>query len=594
MHSAVHRLIRTLLLASALVAALPAAATSFVYRGSLNDRGEPAEGRYAFRLSFYDAQVGGKSLASPITLDGVAVSHGAFSTEFDLDSALRSRESLWLEVAVADANGGFVPLAERQVVQPNAAGVCWDTQGNAAVAGDFLGTTNTQALVLRSNNASIMRLESAAGGSANVIGGSPSNAGPSSGTGVGATVAGGGSIVSPNRVAGNYSSVGGGLANVAGNLGSLDPATSQFAMVGGGHNNVASGISSTIAGGEGNSATSVRATVGGGQGNSVVGDQATVPGGLNNYAGGLNSFAAGEGASVRDAAQAGFAFGDFGTFVWSDSADGTTFASTGANQFLMRARGGVGMNTNTPLATLTISGANDPRFGPNIHLVGAVQDQFEGGRIRMTENAISYGGAFIHYDANLNTLRLGVHSAADVLTTSDIAAITVPRNTGQVGILRTPATNALEVEGNTSKTVAGSWLANSDARIKKQIAPVEHAIDTLLRIRPVTFRYNEDYRAAHPSIADQRYYNVVAQEFAEVFPDAVRSSGELVTGTKAARENEILQVDIHPALITTIAAAQELAVNADAQAERIERLEADNARLRERLDRIERQLTARP
>lgn len=134
---------------------------------------------------------------------------------------------------------------------------------------------------------------------------------------------------------------------------------------------------------------------------------------------------------------------------------------------------------------------------------------------------------------------------------------------------------------------------HSYRRRKKEIAPVEHAIDTLLRIRPVTFRYNDDYRATHPSIVDQRYYNVIAQEFAEVFPNAVRSSGELLAGAKSMRENEILQVDIHPALITTIAAAQELAVRADAQAERIEILEANNARLRERLDRVERLLAGR-
>ena len=58
-----------------------------------------------------------------------------------------------------------------------------------------------------------------------------------------------------------------------------------------------------------------------------------------------------------------------GTFVWADSA-AAAFSSTGTNQFLIRAGGGVGINTNAPQAALHVSGdavigslANAPRFG---------------------------------------------------------------------------------------------------------------------------------------------------------------------------------------------------------------------------------------
>jgi hypothetical protein len=118
-------------------------------------------------------------------------------------------------------------------------------------------------------------------------------------------------------------------------------------------------------------------------------------------------------------------------------------------------------------------------------------------------------------------------------------------------------------------------------------------VETLLRVRPVTFQYNDDYRAAHPGVGEQRYYNVVAQEFAEVFPDAVQSSRETLPGAKATRDNEILQVDIHPALITTIAAVQEVAVADQMRDERIAALSNENAELRSRLERIERLLAVR-
>src|SRR5437588_6268230 len=65
---------------------------------------------------------------------------------------------------------------------------------------------------------------------------------------------------------------------------------------------------------------------------------ATVPGGAGNTAGGQFSFAAGHDAkALHD-----------GSFVWSD-APGGGFASTGSNQFAIRASGGVQFATNTSL-----------------------------------------------------------------------------------------------------------------------------------------------------------------------------------------------------------------------------------------------------
>ena len=124
---------------------------------------------------------------------------------------------------------------------------------------------------------------------------------------------------------------------------------------------------------------------------------------------------------------------------------------------------------------------------------------------------------------------------------------------GKVGIKRTPAVNALEVEGTASKTTASSWLANSDRRIKTEIETITGALEKLDQVRLVDFRYTDAYRAAHPSIDDVRYPNVIAQEFAEVFPDDVKSSGELMPDG-----SPILQVDTYPLTIYAAAAVQEL------------------------------------
>ena len=147
---------------------------------------------------------------------------------------------------------------------------------------------------------------------------------------------------------------------------------------------------------------------------------------------------------------------------------------------------------------------------------------------------------------------------------------------GRLGVGRDPAINTLEVEGTASKTTASNWLANSDRRIKTEIETVTGALETLSQVRLVNFRYTPDYLAAHPGLEDRSYLNVIAQEFAEVFPDHVKSSGETMPDG-----SPILQVDTYPLTIFTAAAVQELQRENEAlkaqlasQEERLLKLEA--------------------
>jgi hypothetical protein len=95
------------------------------------------------------------------------------------------------------------------------------------------------------------------------------------------------------------------------------------------------------------------------------------------------------------------------------------------------------------------------------------------------------------------------------------------------------------------------------------------------KVRLVDFRYTDQYRREHPGIADKRYMNVIAQEFAEVFPDHVKGSGE-----KLPDGSEILQVDTYPLTIYSAAAVQELH-------RETKTLRSENAELRKRLADLE-------
>ena len=111
--------------------------------------------------------------------------------------------------------------------------------------------------------------------------------------------------------------------------------------------------------------------------------------------------------------------------------------------------------------------------------------------------------------------------------------------------------------GTISQSTAANPKAPSDARIKQNIQPVSNALDTLSRLNFVTFEYTPAYLSEHSEIASQRYYNVIAQQFRQVFPDAVSGSGEYLPGAEKTPANEVLQVDTYPAEIVTMAAVQE-------------------------------------
>ena len=221
------------------------------------------------------------------------------------------------------------------------------------------------------------------------------------------------------------------------------------------------------------------------------------------------------------------------SFVWGGTNQPDIANSTGPNQFDVWADGGFFINTSVP------SSINDdliiyPRPAPgdaDVDLRFITRDGINQGLIYVSNaSGVMYLGA-----------SAGVHINNPVAVEGELKSA------------------ALHVEGDASKTTAGAWKANSDRRIKQDIEPVEKALDTLAKLRPVSFRYTDGYRGAHDGIADRRYYNVIAQEFAEVFPEAVTGSGEYIDSAAKTPENEILQVDTYPAQIVTIAAVQELA-----------------------------------
>lgn len=124
----------------------------------------------------------------------------------------------------------------------------------------------------------------------------------------------------------------------------------------------------------------------------------------------------------------------------------------------------------------------------------------------------------------------------------------------RIGLRRDALTNSLELEGDASKTTAGNWLANSDKRIKTNIHEIENSFEVMKSLRPVTFNYTDEWMKIHPSIKHKKYYNFIAQEYGEVFPESIQGSGEYLPNDN----DEVLQIDTYDAQIVTIQAVKDL------------------------------------
>lgn len=102
---------------------------------------------------------------------------------------------------------------------------------------------------------------------------------------------------------------------------------------------------SVIVGGASNYIFKDNAFIGGGESDTITGSHGMIVGGLRNRVSGDYGFASGRRARSTHN----------GTFVWADHTD-ADFPSTGEDQFLVRASGGVGINTNSPSSVLTVAG----------------------------------------------------------------------------------------------------------------------------------------------------------------------------------------------------------------------------------------------
>jgi hypothetical protein len=149
---------------------------------------------------------------------------------------------------------------------------------------------------------------------------------------------------------------------------------------------------------------------------------------------------------------------------------------------------------------------------------------------------------------------------------------------GKVGIGTVMPQYTLDVAG----VIRANNVSPSDARLKTEIAPLSEALDTVLALRGVTYRWDrEGFPEKH--LPEGRQIGLIAQEVEKVLPEVVSTDGQ---GLKSLSYQSLV-----PVLVEALKEQQKEIAEKDArladQGRRIEQLERDRQATESRLRRLE-------
>jgi hypothetical protein len=170
-----------------------------------------------------------------------------------------------------------------------------------------------------------------------------------------------------------------------------------------------------------------------------------------------------------------------------------------SNSSALTMEGAVSTNTTIPLASMNAGGGT--------------------GGLRLGHGTdIANSGTLISATAGASESRVDIASAPIVGGATNSIAMIANSSYARLGIGTSSPTQALQVVGNICYT--GTIGACSDARYKKDIKELDHALEAVLGMRGVQYRWKTD---EYPlmQFSKDRQVGFVAQEVKKVLPEAV-------------------------------------------------------------------------
>lgn len=204
-----------------------------------------------------------------------------------------------------------------------------------------------------------------------------------------------------------------------------------------------------------------------------------------------------------------------------------------------------GLNTYSTATTPDFTWFNNDQTGlfhPAINTIGITVDGTE--RMRINSSGRLFLNTTTDYGSMFNIYAYNTRAAYfDVSHTSDQSGFTVrlDREGSQAYVLNYNSMDRFFVFG--SGLVYGlTYYSWSDAKLKEDVKTIENALEKVLQLRGVTFKYKKE-EAADSNIVvgvnQKTHIGVVAQEVENILPEVVTTAPD---GTKAVAYSELVGV----------------------------------------------------
>ncbi|MCB1180161.1 MAG: tail fiber domain-containing protein, partial [Leptospiraceae bacterium] len=105
-------------------------------------------------------------------------------------------------------------------------------------------------------------------------------------------------------------------------------------------------------------------------------------------------------------------------------------------------------------------------------------------------------------------------------------AFVISNSNGFIGIGSNSPSVKLHVEGDACTTGTGMTTCASDRRLKKNIQPIKNALNTILKIKPVNFTWNEKAKENFGYENGQKDMGVIAQDIEKINPEWVENTNK--------------------------------------------------------------------